>query len=394
MMSFPCRVLGLFGLVLLLFYSPAGAQDSLLCIGAYWTEAEAAQKMVEFAAAFHTAEEWGARAAKIRQLILSGAELQPLPRRTSLNPIYRNPRKHSGYSVVNVAFESLPGVFVTGSLYQPLPRRAKSAAVLCPHGHWNDPEDYGRYRADMQKRCAVLAKMGAIVLSYDMVGYGESAELGWSHRHPKTLKLQLWNSIRAVDFLVSLPEVDSTRIGVTGASGGGTQSFLLAAVDERIAASAPIVMVSAHFFGGCVCESGMPIHRNATFQTNNVEIAACCAPRPMLLVSCGEDWTCDSPQVEFPYIQRIYELLGAAERFWTAHLPDEKHDYGFSKRVPMYAFFAHFFGLDISAVLDGNGTVDETFVTIEPAEALKVFDKRHPFPAHAVRNNDAVAWPE
>ncbi|MDZ7371995.1 MAG: acetylxylan esterase [candidate division KSB1 bacterium] len=377
----------------LFFYlSTAGAQDSLLCVGEYWSEAEAAQKMSEFAATFNTTEEWRARAAKIRQLILTGAELDPLPKRTPLNPVYRNRRKFNGYTVVNVAFESLPGVFVTGSLYEPKPRREKTAAILCPHGHWNDPNDYGRYRADMQKRCATLAKMGATVLSYDMVGYGESAELGWVHHHPKTLKLQLWNSIRAVDFLTSLPTVDSTRIGVTGASGGGTQSFLLAAVDERISASAPVVMVSAHFFGGCVCESGMPIHRSATFQTNNVEIAACCAPRPMLLVSCGGDWTRNSPIVEFPYIQRIYDLLGASNHFWTAHLPDEQHDYGFSKRVPMYAFFAHFFGLDISAVLNENGTVDETFVTLEPAEALRVFDKRHPFPAHTVRNNDAVVW--
>ncbi|MDZ7347128.1 MAG: acetylxylan esterase, partial [candidate division KSB1 bacterium] len=344
-----CFLLIPFGLFFCL--STAGAQDSLLCVGEYWSEAEAAQKMDEFAASFHTAEEWQARAAIIRRLILTGAELDPLPKRTPLNPVYRNRRKFNGYSVVNVAFESLPGVFVTGSLYEPKPRREKTAAVLCPHGHWNDPNDYGRYRADMQKRCATLAKMGATVLSYDIVGYGESAELGWVHHHPKTLKLQLWNSIRAVDFLTTLPTVDSTRIGVTGASGGGTQSFLLAAVDERIAASAPVVMVSAHFFGGCVCESGMPIHRNATFQTNNVEIAACCAPRPMLLVSCGGDWTRNSPAVEFPYIQRIYDLLRASNHFWTAHLPDEQHDYGFSKRVPMYAFFAHFFGLDISAVL-------------------------------------------
>ena len=367
--------------------------DSLfLCMGDYWTPEEGKKNLESLGKNYVTQNDWRARAWKIRRQILKGSELDPLPKKTPLNPIYRHERRHRGYRVVNVAFESRPGVYVTGSLYRPLEAKAPLAGILCPHGHWSKEEDYGRYRPDMQKRCAALARMGAVVFAYDMVGYGQMHEFGWEHRHPRTLKLQLWNSIRAVDFLRSLDDIDSTRIGVTGASGGGTQSFLLTAVDPRITASAPIVMVSAHFFGGCVCESGMPIHKAGNFQTNNVEIAACAAPRPLLLVSDGKDWTQNCPSVEYPFIHDIYKLFNAEKSFSHVHLVDEGHDYGYSKRVPMYHFFAKHYSLNIAAILGPDAKPDESFVTIEPKEAMYVFDEDHPLPRDAVRSNDLVNW--
>ncbi|MBN1465286.1 acetylxylan esterase [candidate division KSB1 bacterium] len=380
-------------IVFVLFLAPIHlfAQD-LLCMGDYWTEEQGAAMLAEFAKTYSAAEEWKLRAQRIRLTILQGAELNPLPAKTPLKPLYRNQRAHDGYSVLNVAFESRPGIYVTGSLYKPVEGKGPFAGVLCPHGHWSDRKDYGRFREDMQKRCAALARMGAIVFAYDMVGYGDMADAGWEHRHAKALKLQLWNSIRALDFLLSCNNVDPERTAITGASGGGTQSFLLTAVDDRIKVSAPVVMVSAHFFGGCVCESGMPIHKTADFQTNNVDIAACAAPRPMLLVSDGNDWTKNCPDVEYPYIENIYRLFGAADKFAHFHLPDEGHDYGYSKRVPMYVFFAKHLALNIANVLGLDAQPDESFVTIEKYQDLVVFNDDFPLPDHAVRHNNDVNW--
>lgn len=373
--------------VLLLCSAQAAVEEPQLCVGDYQTEEQAKEQLARFAATYSTKAQWQQRAQRIREGILRGAELIPLPKKCPLNPLIHSKREHDGYSVENAAFESLPGVFVTGNLYRPTKGTGPFAGVLCPHGHWSNPNDYGRFRTDMQKRCATFARMGAIVFAYDMVGYGDWANAGWDHHHPKVLKLQLWNSIRAVDFLTSMKDVDPKRIAITGASGGGTQSFMLTAVDDRVAVSIPVVMVSAHFFGGCVCESGMPIHKTKGYETSNVEIAAAAAPRPLLLLSNGKDWTRNTANVEYPYIRNVYQLFGAGAKVEYLHLPQEGHDYGRSKRVGAYKFLSKHLGLSLADVLDANGTIDEDSIVIEPKDSLYVFDAKHPRPLRAVDPN-------
>jgi hypothetical protein len=367
------------------------ATESMLCPDEYFTEAEGKAFLEKQRLTYTTAKAWQDRAKKIRAQILKGAELEKFPEKCPLNPIFGEKRVFDGYQVQNVAFESLPGVYVTGSLYTPIDAKGAIPGILSPHGHWSDPADYGRYKPDLQKRFAGMARMGAMVYAYDMVGYGQMAEYGWIHEHPKTLKLQLWNSIRGVDFLLSLG-ADPKRIGITGESGGATQTFLLTAVDDRIAVSVPVVQVSAYFFGGCVCESGMPIHKAKGYQTNNVEIAACAAPRPLMIIGDGDDYTKNTPVVEYPHLKYIYDLLSVPGNVENAFFPDEKHGYDYSKRAAAYPFLAKHLGLDLSKILKPDGTLNEDGVVIEAQKALYCFDEKNPFPDYGVRKNDDVVW--
>ena len=376
----------IFSILLLIFFvqSISFAQKAELCQGAYFTEADGKAFLEKHAVTSKL--QWEARAAQIRNQIKEGMGLQTLPAKPTSKAIVNGKRMMEGYSIENVAFESLPGIYVTGNLYRPLKEQKSYAAILAPHGHGENP--HGRFREQTQKRCATLARMGAIVFVWDMVGQGDSKQC--AHTMPKALKLQTINAIRALDFVSALPGVDPKRVAVTGESGGGTQTFLLTALDNRIKLSVPCVMVSAHFFGGCVCESGLPIHKNGDFQTNNVEIAALASPRPMLLISDGADWTKNTPNVEFPYIRKIYDLYGKSNQVENVHLPDEKHDYGPSKRKAMYIFMAKHLNLDLKAVTGADGSVDENPAKVLTQSDLEVFNAAHPRPANAVMGDSQV----
>ncbi len=345
-----------------------------LCQGAYWSEVEAEQQMSEWSEEWQNVEEWRTRAAKIKLHLSQGMQWDKMP--TDLptpEVIIHSEKKVDGYTIANIAIESLPGFYVTGNIYSPIQLGDRNPAILCPHGHWNEPGDVGRFRADMQIRCAALARMGAIVIAYDMIGYGDCMQV--THHMPYALLLQTWNSKRIIDYLFSRQDVDTARIGITGASGGGTQSFMITALDDRIAVSAPVVMVAAHFFGGCVCESGMPVHQGQNHQTNNVEIAGLAAPRPMLVISNGHDWTANNPYLEFPYLQKIYAAYGAKTRVKNVHLAMERHDYGRAKRSALYPFMARELNLDISTLEfdHDTGKYREDFVTLYEEDELKVF---------------------
>jgi hypothetical protein len=377
---------------------PAPANGPALTQGSF-LKPEQGQAILEAALArFPDRAAWDAYATHVRGRIQQGAGLSPWPQRTALNPVIRRKRAYDGYTVENVVFESIPGYYVTGNLYRPLNAQPPYAAVLSTHGHYRaiakleDYDNHARFWPGMQARCASLARMGAIALSIDMFGYGDSMQLVGqaAHKNSFALTLQVWNAMRAIDFLLSLENVDPKRIAVSGESGGGTQTFLLTALDPRVAVSVPVVMVSSYFFGGCACESGLPIHRSADHFVNNAMIAALAAPRPLLLVSDGKDWTQHVPQIEFPFLQKIYGYYGAPANVANVHLADEGHDYGPSKRAALYRFVAEKFGLNLGAVQSAGGTIDESRVTTEKPAQLRAFDHEFPVPHDALHDAASI----
>ncbi|HEX2101692.1 MAG TPA: acetylxylan esterase, partial [Candidatus Synoicihabitans sp.] len=279
---------------------PLQADGPTLCPRNYLTPEQGQALLDATLRAFPSLDDWRGYANVVRARIQAGAGLEPWPQRTPLRPRRHSRREFDGYSVEAVAFESLPGFYVTGNLYRPTTAAGRSRpAILSTHGHTPAPrapgdyERHGRFTEYAQIRAAALARLGAVVLSIDMFGYGDSiVQVGAeAHRTPLAMRVQLWNAIRALDFLTTLDEVDPAQIAVTGESGGATQALLLTAVDPRVAVSVPVVMVSSYFFGGCPCESGRPIHRSSKHFASNAVIAALAAPRPMLVISDGKDWT-------------------------------------------------------------------------------------------------------
>ena len=335
-------------------------------------------------------ESWKVRRELVRGGIRDGIGFKKWPQKTKMRIVRHSRVERDGYTVENVGIETIPGYFLCGNLYLPKIAADKLPVFLCPHGHWSkeDLHHHGRHRDEMQYRCGALARMGCGIFAYEMVGYGDSKRMGWEHRwDPQVMALQTWNSVRALDYVLELPNADRKRVGVTGASGGGTQSFLVAALDDRITLSAPCVMVSCHFFGGCRCESGLPIHVRDTHVTNNAEIAALFAPKPQLLISNGDDWTKHTPTLEYPFLQKIYQLYGKEEKVRNIHLPEEKHDYGKSKRMALYDFVADQFKLN-------RKLADESKVELIDPSTLFVFGKDHPAPKGLLKPNQKVQFPK
>jgi dienelactone hydrolase len=325
---------------------------------------------------YRTREEWLERADYLRSQILASAGLLPMPPKSPLNPRVFGRTERDGYTVEKVYFESHPGFLVTGNLYRPRNRSGPFPAIVSPHGHWT----YGRLEdtdiCSGPGRAINFARQGYVVFTYDMVGYGDSTQLTHSfggHREElwgiSLAGLQLWDSIRAVDFLCSLPEVDQERIAATGESGGGTQTFLLMAVDPRIKVGAPVNMVSAHMQGGCLCENA-PGLRIDTF---NVELAALAAPRPLLLVSATGDWTKDTLKVEYPAIKSIYKLFDAEDRVNAVQM-NAPHNYNKESREAVYKWFGRWLLKDV----DDSQLKEKRFKAEGLTDLLVFYGIEHP----------------
>lgn len=328
---------------------------------------EDGQKMISWLTSLYSNKtEWEARRDTLRKEVRERLGIDKLlPLCSKEKPEYSKIRKFDGYTVQNFRLKTANGHTVCGSIYAPT-SKGKHPLIICPNGHFSN----GRYGKVQQLRLGTLARMGAICVDYDLWGWGESAdEVGSkAHQTPEAHVMQALNGIRILDWMIQRKDVDTKRIGVNGGSGGGTQTVLLTVLDDRFTAANPVVSVSSWFDGGCPCESGMPIQL-AGGGTCNAELAAMFAPKPMMLVSDGGDWTSTTPELEYPYLQHIYGFYGATDKVSNIHLPKERHDFGDNKRNAVYKFFIDTFNLDASKL-------DESKVTIEDENALRFTPKK------------------
>ena len=338
----------------------------------------------------YTKVEWTEKAAALRQQIRVANGLVPTHEPTPLNAEIFGKIEREDYSVEKVYFEPFPGFFTTGNLYRPLGKSGPFPGIVSPHGHWGRGRLENIERGSIPGRCINFAKQGYVIFAYDMLGYNDSGKQ-IDHRYGgaqedlwglSAMGLQLQNSICSIDFLEGLPDVDNERIGCTGASGGGTQTFILTAVDERIKVSAPVNMISATMQGGCICENAP----NLRLDASNLEIGALMAPRPLLLVSATGDWTVKTPTVEYPAIRSIYAHFDAEDKVHQVQV-DAEHNYNKESREAVYAWFAKWF-----LGLEDASAFKEVEFEVEPDDDLLVFAERE-LPAHALKQEAFLpAW--
>ncbi len=352
---------------------------------------------------------WAERSERVRRQMLVATGLWPMPTKTPANAVIHGRVDRQGYTVERVYLESFPGHFVTGSLYRPKGRKGRLPGVLCPHGHWSNGrfydagpkkirqqivggeerfEESGRY--PIQARCVQLARMGCVVFQYDMVGYADSGQIvhrpgvrekmntpeDWGYFSPQAelrmqnmMGLQTYNSIRTLDWFRELPDVDARRIAVTGASGGGTQTFMLCAIDPRPAVAFPAVMVSTAMQGGCTCENACYLR----VDTGNIELAALISPRP-LGMTAANDWTVEIATKGLPELKRHYRMLGIENLVTARPLVHFGHNYNYVSRAVMYHWLNRHLELGFEEPI-----VEEDFQPLS-REEMTVWDDEHPRP--------------
>ncbi len=361
--------------------------------------------------------EWDKRAGRVRRQVLISQGLWPMPTKTPLNAVMHGKIDRGAYTVEKVYFESAPGFFVTGNLYRPKNVTGRAPGVLFAHGHWTNArlsesadaelrreladgeerfEQGGRSR--FQSMCVQLARMGCVVWQWDMLSDSDSVQFsrqivhGFARQRPEMNTVENWglyspqaeahlqsimglqtlNAVRSLDFLLSLPEVDPDRVAITGASGGGTQTMILAAIDPRVTLSFPAVMVSTAMQGGCTCENSSLLRVN----TGNVEFAGLFAPKPQGM-TCANDWTKEMSTKGFPELKQLYTLLGAPNNVMLKRGEHFPHNYNAVSRSAFHTWLNRHFKLG-----QKEPVIESDYEPLK-REQLTVWDEQHPAPKAA-----------
>ena len=328
-------------------------------------------------------KEWEKRKADIQLQIKISCGLFPMPTRPDLKAHISGKVIRDGYSVEKVSIQTYEGSYLCGNLYRPTKANAsKRPSILVAHGHWNEGRMANNEEGSIPARAITFARQGYVAFTYDMAGYNDTKQI--DHRSFATsdaqwlwgislMGLQTWNSIRALDFLCALTDVDKKNVGITGESGGGTQTMILAAIDDRIKFTAPCVMVSHSMQGGCLCENAPGLR----IDFSNMEIAAAAAPKPQIMIGATGDWTKTMLTTEGPAVESVYALYDKPDSLKYELFPFN-HNINKTSREAVYRFFG-----DKILHEKNASTFSEPPFEMEPISELRVFPDGVALPSDA-----------
>src|SRR5262245_14208909 len=357
--------------------------------------ARAAELEREFLPGVNSAADFEKIRPALREDLFDMLGLKPMPERTPLNATVTGKIEGAGYAIEKLHFQSLPGLYVTANFYLPNPARGGHPTILYQVGHYNQHRRDGNKAApDCMQQGIWFATHGYAALMMDTVELSEIAGLHrgllgerrwWWHSTGYTpAGVETWNAIRAVDYLVTRPEVDADRIGATGISGGGIGTFWIAAADERVKAAAPVSgMGDLTFYAG---EDGISRHCDCFFFYNRARwnwttVCSLVCPRPLLFVNSDNDGYFPMANNEriIARLERLYSLFGAGDQV-DAVISVGGHGYRTDVRRAAYEFFNRHLKGDSRRVADPDAGANADGSPVIERKLLRVFPEDADFP--------------
>ncbi len=353
----------------------------------------------EFLPGVKTAADFEKIRPALREDLFDMLGLRPMPERTPLKATITGKIEKPGYTIEKLHFQSLPHLYVTANLYLPRPVNGRYPAILYQVGHYNQHRRDGNKAApDCLQQGIWFATHGYAALVMDTL---ELSEIAGLHRGPiggdrwwwysagyTPAGVETWNAMRAMDYLVSRPEVDAERIGATGISGGGIGTFWIAAADERVKVAAPVSgMGDLTFYAA---EDGISRHCDCFFFYNRARwnwttVSSLICPRPLLFVNSDNDVYFPMPNNEriIARLERLYSLFGASDLV-DAVISVGGHGYRTDIRRAVYEFLNYHLKGDARRVVDADAGLNaDGSIPIE-RKLLRVFPEDADFPADRI----------
>lgn len=314
----------------------------------------------------HSLSDWKAKREEYRRELQEMLGLWPAPERTDLKPVITGKLEREDFVVEKLYFQALPRLYVTANLYLPkkLEKPAPAILYVCGHSRVVTNGVSCGNKAGYQHHGAWFARNGYVCLLIDTLQLGEiegmhhgtyrEGQWWWNSRGYTPAGVEAWFGMRALDYLCSRPEVDKERIGMTGRSGGGSYTWTVAALDDRVKVAAPVAgitdlqnqVVDGAVEGHCDCMFFLN-----TYRWDFPQVAALIAPRPLLIGNSDKDtiFPLDGVVRLHAQTRRIYELYGAADHLGLL-ITEGPHSDTQDLQVPVFRWFNRFLKQDQSPI--------------------------------------------